>query len=336
MLIMGFSGTHLDADSPLREWLNHGLGGVLLFDYDLVNQVQGKNLCNEDQIKQLITQIKSCSGTNAPFIAIDYEGGAVDRLKHIEGCPATQKPIDLAALSEDAFQAEVTQMANTLKRLGFNLNFAPLVDLNLNTQQGIIGSLGRSFSADPQEVKRIAKRFVEILAAQGITCCYKHFPGHGSATGDTHSGFVDVTDTFISKELVPYVELRSEPKLPVMVMTAHVVNRNLDASGVPATLSKLILTGLLRQEIGYDGVIVSDDLQMQAISLHYSLEEALCLTINAGADMVIFANQLDSIDCKEIVDTIETLVHTGRIDQSRIEQAYQRILRLKQQHVMLA
>ena len=109
----------------------------------------------------------------------------------------------------------------------------------------------------------------------GIACFYKHFPGHGSAVGDTHEGFVDVTDTFQSDELIPYYHLLQDVYKPVMVMTAHVVNRQLDSQGLPATLSHEILTGLLRNTMGYDGVIISDDLQMQAISNHYSLEESL-------------------------------------------------------------
>ena len=115
-----------------------------------------------------------------------------------------------------------------------------------------------------------------------------------------------------------------------MVMTAHVINRQLDDTGLPATLSYPILTGLLRREMGFDGVIVSDDLQMQAISNHYPLDEVLCMTINAGADLLIFGNQLGHHTPTEVIDQIERLVHQGAIELERIEKAYQRILRLKQ------
>ncbi|CDZ78727.1 Beta-hexosaminidase A precursor [Legionella massiliensis] len=345
MLIIGFAGTQIEEHSSIVEWLSgDGLGGVILFDYDLVKKSQGKNLVNQSQIKYLTNQIHhyakrsaySQEEGRAPFIAIDYEGGAVDRLKHIDGCIKTKKPCELATLSDEALRFEAEKMAQTLKALGFNLNFAPVVDLNLNEDQGIIGKLGRSFSAEPSQVAHLAKIFVEAFADQGLTCCYKHFPGHGSAIGDSHEGFVDVTGTFQTKELEPYSLLLANPELPAMIMTAHVINRKLDASGLPATLSHPMLTGLLRHQLGFEGVIISDDLQMQAIASHYSVDEALELTINAGADMVIFANQLGEIGATEVIDRIEALVRADRIEKKRIEQAFQRIVRLKQAQLAMA
>lgn len=339
MLIIGFQGADIYDNSPVAQWLSDdGLGGVLLFDKDVATGLYGKNLKDQAQIKQLNRQLKYYSSKCATpveacplLIAIDYEGGAVDRLTKIEGCMPTMNTVELAHLTESAFAEEVSQMAATLNTLGFNLNFAPVVDLNLNSDQGIIGKLGRSFSENPDVVARLADKFVEIFSRYGIACAYKHFPGHGSAVGDTHEGFVDVTNTFNKDELVPYRILLKDTYKPVMVMTAHVVNKNLDSHGLPATLSHEILTGMLRKSMGYDGVIISDDLQMQAISNHYNLEEALCLTINAGADMVIFANQLGSITAPEVIDCIEQLVVKKKIDLQRIDEAYRRITRLKHQ-----
>ncbi|TAL66486.1 MAG: glycoside hydrolase family 3 protein [Legionella sp.] len=339
MLIMGFSGCEIQDKSPVAQWLaEDGLGGVLLFDKDLTTGLYGKNVKTQGQIKQLIHSLNHFSSLafpedqNIPLItALDYEGGAVDRLKHVEGCMTTMPAMEMAKLSNQAFAEEVEQMATTLKNLGFNLNFAPVVDLHLNAEEGIIGRLGRSFSVDPDEVTRLANQFVEIFSRFGIACSYKHFPGHGSAVGDTHEGFVDVTDTYQSNELVPYAKLLKDKQHPVMVMTAHVVNKNLDPSGLPATLSYEILTNLLRKVIGFDGVIISDDLQMQAIASHYSLEESLLLTINAGADMLIFGNQLGSHNAPQIIDIIEQLVMQQKISTQRIDEAFRRIMRLKQQ-----
>ena len=337
MLIMGFSGCDIDQHSPVVEWLQtDGLGGVLLFDFDMPNQCFGKNLKSREQIKRLTTQLNAYADRaqvddeRLPlFIALDYEGGAVDRLKKIDGCMTTMTASAQALLSDEALDLEAMKMADTLKNLGFNLNFSPVVDLNLNDQQGIIGKLYRSFSANPDEVVRAAKHIVNAFGHHGIVCAYKHFPGHGSAIGDTHKGFVDVTEHYRSNELKPYSTLLNDSSLPAaMVMTAHVINRQLDNSGLPATLSYPIITGLLRQKLGFDGVVISDDLQMQAISNHYSLDEALQLTINAGADMLIFGNQLGNITAPEVVDRIEQLVQSGEIELARIEQAYQRILRL--------
>lgn len=339
MLIMGFHGCDINEQSNVAQWLSgDGLGGVLLFDIDLVTGTYGKNLKNPSQIKQLVSQLNHFSSSEARaneqvalLIAIDYEGGSVDRLARLESCMPTLSARDLTQLSEAELNEELTQMAFTLKSLGFNLNFAPVVDLHLQDHQGIIGALGRSFSQDPEVVIRMAQSFVNVFSRYGIVCSYKHFPGHGSAVGDTHSGFVDVTDTYKSDELEPYYQLAKDSSKPVMIMTAHVVNRHLDDQGLPATLSKKMLDGLLRTTMEYDGVIVSDDLQMQAISDHYSLEESLCLTINAGADMMIFANQLGSNTAPEIIDCIEQLVLQQRIDPLRIDDAYRRVMRLKQQ-----
>ncbi|KTD11242.1 glycoside hydrolase family 3 N-terminal domain-containing protein [Legionella jamestowniensis] len=335
MLIMGFSDTVISEKSPIKEWLkDNSLGGVLLFDYDLIHQRQGKNLVNRAQIKHLIDQLHQANnalgkGTPPLFIAVDYEGGAVDRLKYIENCTKTVTPAELAKFSSINFQAEVHQMANTLHELGFNLNFAPVIDLDLNQEEGIIGKLKRSFSAYPEQVVNLATQFVEMFSNYQITCCYKHFPGHGSAVGDTHEGFVDVTETFQLSELEPYRIIFSKENIPTMVMTAHVINRQLDSSGLPATLSKTILTDLLRQELGFSGVIISDDLQMHAIAKHYAMDDALCLTINAGADMIIFGNQLDDVTPYEVIDKIEKLVHENKISKDRIEEAYDRIIGLK-------
>lgn len=335
---MGFDGCELHDNSPVSQWLsNDGLGGVLLFDKDCSSGIYGKNLKNQVQIKQLLLKLNQYAKGSPKYeslpllTAIDYEGGAVDRLTKIDGCSPTLKAADLALLSEAELEEEITQMALTLKSLGFNLNFAPVVDLNLNDNEGIIGKLGRSFSANPEDVVRLASKFVAVFSRYGIACAYKHFPGHGSAVGDTHEGFVDVTNTFKLEELAPYHKLLQDVHKPTMVMTAHVINKHLDSDGLPATLSYKVLTELLRQNIGYDGVIISDDLQMQAIAHHYSLEESLKLTINAGADMVIFANQLGAITAPEVIDCIEQLVLNKKIDMQRIDEAYKRIIRLKQQ-----
>lgn len=335
MLIMGFDGSSLSEANTLKSWLQYApLGGVLLFDYDLKLKKAGKNLIHRPQIKTLLKDIQAFNQANNPdapplFTAIDYEGGAVDRLKNIEGSVATLSARQQAALATPDFEDYIASMANTLHTLGFNLNFAPVVDLNLLENEGIIGQLQRSFSSDALVVAAKAQSFIEGFAKAHIATCYKHFPGHGSASGDTHTGFVDVSQTFNQDELQPYLTLSQNDCCPVMVMTAHVINRVLDPEGLPATLSKKILTELLRKKMHYQGVIVSDDLQMQAISKHFSLDKALELSINAGSDMLIIANQLDNIGAIEVIDKVVHLVNTGIIPVSRINEANQRINKLK-------
>ncbi|KTD66205.1 glycoside hydrolase family 3 protein [Legionella spiritensis] len=339
MLIMGFDGTKIDDQSPVHHWLTtDGLGGVILFDYDLQKHIPQKNMVSQSQVRTLTGQLRevAAKATHAIpedmplFIAIDYEGGAVDRFRQIDTEIKALSPRQYAALSEPERQREAQKMVEMVKLLGFNLNFAPVVDLNLTEMDGIIGKLGRSYSRNPDVVAKIARQFVDVFSENGVICCYKHFPGHGSARGDTHCGMTDVTETFHDEELIPYRLLLGNPAREVMVMTAHVVNRKLDASGLPATLSKDILTGLLRGQMGFDGVIVSDDLQMNAVSKQYSLADSLRLTINAGADMLIFANQLGKISPREVIDVVEALVQEKAIDGHRIQESYQRIKRLKQ------
>jgi beta-N-acetylhexosaminidase len=339
MLIVGFPGSSIQDESLVSQWLaTDGLGGVILFDKDLQSSEPNskKNLLTKPQISQLnqalrhyASKVEGPIGDLPLWISIDYEGGLVDRLRYVPDCPVTIKPAELVTLPEEKRLSLLKSMATTLKDLGFNLNFAPLLDLNLNEEEGIIGKLGRCFSRAPDTVVRMAREFVEVFAGEGVFSCYKHFPGHGSAALDSHLGFVDVSHTFQHEELIPYQRLLEQKTKPVLVMTAHVINRELDPSGLPATLSYPILTECLRNQIGFDGVIVSDDLQMKAISEHFSLEESLKLSINAGADMLIFGNQLGSISATFVIDTIEKLVEKDEISMARIDESFERIIACK-------
>lgn len=330
MLLVGFAGTEISANSPIYRWIhNEGIGGVILFDYDVQAKASGKNLKDIQQIKRLTKDLKEAalSSNNAIelLVAVDFEGGAVDRFRSVPGTILTHSPAELALLPEQERKACIVAMARQCSELGFNLNFAPVVDLNRN-EAGIIGALQRCFSPNAELVAARAHEFATIFAEFGVQCCYKHFPGHGSASGDTHAEFVDVTNSFSTDELIPY---ESNPCPAPMIMTAHVINRQLDPSGLPATLSYKILTELLRQKLAYKGVVISDDLQMHALSQYYSLQEILIKTINAGADMLIVANQLATISAEQLIDTIENLVHNQLIAEARIEQAFERIQNFK-------
>ena len=215
---------------------------------------------------------------------------------------------------------------------GFNLNFAPVLDVNVNPNNPVIGKIERSFSSDATTVSSYASIYSRHFLNQKIQCVYKHFPGHGSSTEDSHLGFVDVSDTWQSYELNPYQQLLNSNQSCGVIMTAHIVNRQLDESGLPATLSRTILTHLLRKQLNFKGVIITDDMQMKAISDHYGLEQALVLAINAGADMLIFGNNLsvEPQDPEQLIDIIEAKVLSGDINPERINDAYQHIRALKQ------
>lgn len=335
MLIMGFEGKDASDDSAIVQSIkNEHIGGVILFD---------KNIESPQQVTQLNTQLQQHAqiGNQAHqrpllplFISVDYEGGRVDRLKAEYGFPETVSAAAVGNMSESQANEVAQQMALTLKNSGFNLNFAPVVDVNVNPDNPIIGQLDRSFSNDPRIVSFYASIYAHNFLSHGVQCAYKHFPGHGSSTTDSHLGIADVTDSWKSYELQPYTSLSSVSSACGMIMTAHVVNRQLDETGLPATLSYEMLTKVLREQLQFDGVIITDDMQMKAITDHYGLERSVRLAINAGADMLIFGNQLSEQpqSAKFLIDMIEQGVESGLIRPERIEQAYRRIVALKQSY----
>ncbi len=331
MLIIGFKGMEIKPDDAITKAIQaKQIGGVVLFDYDFPTKTFEHNIKSPEQLKNLTTQLQSYASTPL-FIGIDYEGGKVNRLKESYGFPATISAAEFGKLSDADALKTADQMAQTLKDAGVNLDFAPVVDVNVNPESPAIGKLGRSFSSDANEVSKYARIFSQAFKAKNILCSYKHFPGHGSATGDTHEGFVDVTQTWKEYELDPYKSLISDSDNCGMLMTAHVKHYGLDSKGYPATLSKPILTELLRDKLHFKGVIITDDMQMKAISDVYGLQEAIRLTINAGSDILMFANQLAAApqDPAQIVEIIYQDVKSGQISEARIDEAYQRIMELK-------
>ena len=220
-------------------------------------------------------------------------------------------------------------MGHTLRSVGINLNLAPVVDLNVNPDNPIIGSLGRSFSADPAVVTEQATAFIEAEHAVGVRCTIKHFPGHGSSTGDTHLGVVDVTGTWSPVELEPFRNLVSAG-LPDAILTAHVFNAKLDPK-YPATLSHAAITGILRGQLGWDKVVLSDDMQMGAIRDAFGYADALRLAIEAGIDILTIANQqvFEVGIVSHTIDLIEEMVSSGQIHADRIDGSYRRIQAFK-------
>lgn len=270
------------------------------------------------------------------FIAIDQEGGRVNRLKEKYGFPPTVSAATLGAyptLDSVHFYARIT--AATLAGLGFNANFAPVVDLAVNPDNPVIAKVERSFSEDPDRVTACASAFIEEHRKLGIVTVLKHFPGHGSSSGDTHLGMADVSNTWTSKELLPYRRLISSDHADA-IMTAHIVNRRLDSAALPGTLSAQMIAGLLRDSLGYRGVVFSDDMQMQAITKYYGLGDAIRLAINAGVDILVFSNNIPGNE-ERTVDTVHDLirqyVESGAIPASRIDESFHRVMQLKQRRL---
>jgi len=325
MLIVGFRGDTPASAKHLAEKIkNKNLGGVILFNSDPLIKGSHRNIKSPKQLKTLTAWLQGLS-PNQLFIAIDQEGGKVNRLQKKMGFPETLSAFESYKNSK-LFHENNVVIAKTLKENGINLNFAPVVDLGVNPSNFIFLK-ERIFSDDPKLVVDAARGVIKAHHQYGIFTVLKHFPGHGSSEADSHKGFADVTNSWSKLELTPYLELKNETD---MIMTSHIFNNDLDAN-YPATLSANILTDLLRNEIGYDGVIISDDLGMKAISDHYTLQKTVTLAINAGVDMLLFANttKYDENIFDVVVNIIAKQVQSGAISLSRIDESYARIQKLR-------
>ncbi len=322
MLLVGFQGL----DVPRQLALDIGyytVGGVVLFD------APGRNIASPDQVRRLCGKLQR-SADIPLLIAIDQEGGHVSRLNPQAGFPPTASAQYLGLRDDpDLTYWHARQTAQTLAWLGVNMNLAPVVDCNRNPLNPIIGAKERSFSADPAVVTRHALAFIAGHHDAGILCSLKHFPGHGSSIQDSHHGLTDITATWSPSELIPFADIIKQGKADA-IMTAHVHNTSLDPE-LPATLSKPIIDGILRTELGFGGVVISDDLQMKAIADNYGYLSALELSINAGVDIILLGNGYisDATDVPRTIAAIKGLVHEGRIPPTRIDEAYRRIMLLK-------
>ncbi|MGA3181956.1 MAG: glycoside hydrolase family 3 N-terminal domain-containing protein [Verrucomicrobiota bacterium] len=331
MLLVGFRGYDICDEDPIARDLAEGhVGGVILFDQEMADtSSSGRNIKSREQVRRLVASLRRRA--RAPLlIAIDQEGGQVNRLKALDGVGATLSHEELGTINLPAETfAHAEKTVATLLDLGINLNLAPVVDLDACAENPIIKGKRRSFSADPQIVARHAMEFARAHREHGIITCPKHFPGHGSARGDTHLGWVDVTEQWTERELVPYQRL-IQAGLCDAIMTAHVFNARLDAER-PATLSRPVLRGLLRQRLGFEGVILSDDMGMRAIAGICGLAQAMEWGIQAGLDVLLFGNNM-SFDPEiggKAAGIICRLVEEGKIAEARIDESFQRVQELK-------
>jgi len=333
MLLLGFPGEALEPGSPIDQAIRrYGAGGVVLFDNNIDLGVTGRNITSPAQLKQLTSALQQASETPL-LIAVDQEGGVVARLKDRYGFPPSVSAKYLGQQNRlELTRSSSSSLAATLHEYGFNLNLAPVLDLSSNPDNPIIALKERSFSADPALVTAHATEFIKSHHHHHILTCLKHFPGHGSSRDDSHLGLVDVTRYWSESELVPYRNLINAG-LCDMVMTAHTFNTSIDPD-YPATLSKVTIDGILRKRLGFDGVVVSDDLYMGAIVQHYSYETAVEKAINAGVDLLVVAN--DKLYHPDImprsIELLLNLVQQGRIPQERIDKSFHRIMALKGSH----
>ena len=325
MLLVGFRGTEIDsAKNPeiITALRDYHVGSVILFDYDGASKTRGRNIKNADQLKRLCAQLREYNPNL--LIGIDQEGGLVSRLSTGYGFPRILSAQKSAAMGDDTVRYYADLTGSMLEELGIDLDFAPVADVNVNPACPVIGGLERSFSSNPVTVKRCCDIWNQELHNHQVVSCMKHFPGHGSAKGDTHKGLVDVTDTWQRCELEPYRNLQG---VNTMVMTAHVINRQLDPSGLPASLSPAI-TSYLRDTLDFQGVIVTDDLAMGAIVHEYSFKKAIRMAILAGADLLCLSNNGSTYDPQIVARAtkiIRQMLSDGTITEERIRQSAARV-----------
>ena len=315
MFVVGVGAQELTGEERLA-MEHYSFGGFILF---------GHNCCDPAQILSLTRALWDTGKGLPPFIAIDQEGGRVHRLPK----PFTHFP-PAARLGETgnaklAYRA-ARATAEELAAVGINLDFAPVLDVNSNPKNPVIGD--RSFAPDPQKVIVFGEQWIHGLRDGGIIPCAKHFPGHGDTDKDSHLDLplVDRSlDELRKVELPPFVSACGNGI--ESLMTAHVLYRALDPE-LPGTLSHNIVTGLLREELNYDGVVFGDDMEMKAISDHYGEEESVMLCVGAGIDVMLLCH-----DLPRAIRAFDFLCSEFKKDatvRSQVETSYSRIIKLKQ------
>ncbi len=333
--IVGFRGPEISSSSKIVQDINtYNLGGVILFDYDNPTKRYGRNIASKHQTKTLISDLKRFS--NHPiWVAIDAEGGSVNRFKSFKNdAPSIMPAQDIASRSDYVARAhsQYGKLASFLDDLGFNLNFAPVIDVNVNEKNPIIGFYKRSYSSDPKKVEAMAKIFIEEHRDVNILTSLKHFPGHGSSRTDSHKGFVDVTDTYKRGiELLPWMNLIKDG-FADSVMVGHIFNRRVDKK-YPASISSAHIKTELQKRLNYKGLIISDDMQMGAITKYYGLEEAIIRAISAGTNIVILSNNIGFYDediASKATDTVVQAIEEGKITREIVLASAEKIRKAKQ------
>jgi len=330
MILVGFPGNDENDEGvkAVRTQLNKGtIGGVVLFP---------ENIRSREQVKNLIAFLRNANSNPRPFIAVDQEGGKVQRLNPWNGfkwIPAAAKVASNPSFAApDAAERLYGEMAAELADVGFNMNLGPVVDLNTNPGNPVIGARGRSFGEDPDVVISLAESFIKAHRAANIVTVAKHFPGHGSSTVDSHKKLADISESWREKELKPYRRLAAEGMLDA-VMIGHLYHpRFSDMENLPASLSAKSARALRNEDwLDFQGVIISDDMEMGAVSDAFTPEELAVKAVEAGTDIVVFSNvQAEEPQLGVRIHTaLKEAVCDGRISRARIKGAYDRIMELK-------
>lgn len=326
LFVVGFTGVSVSKTGPLRDDLYHGnLGGVILFDRHLATNSDTNNISSASQVRRLCTDLQELAHTPL-FISVDQEGGKVARLKSKYGFAQSPSAEEIGKTNSLHLSRQFAeQTATMLADVGINLNFAPVADVNCNPENPVIGKLERSFSSDPVTTTHHCKIWVEEFHKKKVYACLKHFPGHGSSTHDSHLDIVDISHTWREKELIPYQQLVQDGTIHC-IMLGHLFHKKFDRQ-LPASLSRNVIAGILRGKLNFSGLVITDDMQMHAITNYYGFHESLLLAFTAGVDMVVIGNTIDydPLLFQKAVSFLEQCVTENRLPLRRIMQAYQRV-----------
>ena len=293
------------------------VGGIILYAH---------NIEDEAQLSAFVAQIRALNG--APLLCIDEEGGRVARIAN-NGNFDVEKFESMGAIGATGDAQNAYYCGNTigtyLHRYGFDIDFAPVADVNTNPENIVIGA--RAFSDDPQVAAPMVTGYLQGLKDAGITGCIKHFPGHGDTQADTHYGYAQSLKTWAEMLDCEMITFKAGIQWGTqLIMTAHIATPNVTGSDIPATMSSIILQDKLRGELGYQNIIITDAMEMGAITKQYTNAEAAVGTLQAGADIVLGPQNF-----VEAFDAVVKAVEDGRLTEQRIDQSVRRILKLKKQ-----
>ncbi|MBQ9521660.1 MAG: glycoside hydrolase family 3 [Oscillospiraceae bacterium] len=307
-----------EAGEDVRDGLDRYPVGGILFDRD--------NIQSRAQICNLLAQMQSYS--RIPLLmTCDEEGGRVNRLMKTVGTPYVGPMLSYRDKGEATAKANAVTIAGGLTSCGFNMDFAPVADVWSNPANSVIGN--RAYSTDFDEAAALVRAAVEGFHEGGVACTLKHFPGHGDTYEDSHNGLAKVYRTWNELEEAELKPFRAGIAAGAdAVMVGHLIVGEIDTD--PATISRVIVTDMLRDELGFEGVIITDSLQMDAITEHYSAGEVALRAMEAGVDVLLAPNNLG-----EAADALLSAVEEGRISESRIDESVMRVLQLKESYGIL-
>lgn len=345
LIVVGFHGVSPE-EASVRKVMAQAkageIGGVIVFGY---------NIEGPTQLKLLMDPLRQSASSYPLFTFVDQEGGRVQRLSPEKGFTdfsSAKKVAETMSVAEA--RLHYRSMGALLRENGFNFDFAPCVDLDGDPPCEVIGGLERSYSDSAETVIDYARAMIDGLHDHGVFNCLKHYPGHGRARGDSHMGLVDISQTWTADEMAPYESLVNDGHVDA-VMTAHLLHSGVDPD-TPVTFSQKWIDKL-RKEIGFNGVVIADDLHMGAILHHYTLEEIVTRGLEAGLDLLLFSNNPLAAKAQgicqdapskgfgsasvpdaelpaKIIDSVVHAIGSGTLSVDAIDRAFSRVVSLKQ------